>query len=79
MIKEYTCETAELFVELETSSQGLTSEKAEKRLAEHGPNKLKEAPKPSLIRRFFEQLKDPMLIILIAAAVVSAVTSILQG
>ena len=79
MIKEYTCETAELFVELETSSQGLTSEKAAKRLAEHGPNKLKEAPKPSLIRRFFEQLKDPMLIILIAAAVVSAVTSILQG
>ena len=42
-------------------------------------NKLKEAEKPSLFQRFLAQLKDPMLIILLAAAGVSALTGMLAG
>ena len=63
---------------LKTSSEGLTSAEAEKRLQTYGPNKLKEADKKSLFQRFVAQLKDPMLIILMAAAVVSAATTVLD-
>ena len=42
-------------------------------------NKLKEAEKPSLLRRFLAQLKDPMLLMLMAAAAISAVTNALSG
>ena len=61
------------------SLAGLTEAEAAERLAKHGPNKLKEAEKPSLLQRFLAQLKDPMLLILMAAAAVSAVTNALSG
>ena len=61
------------------SSEGLTSAQAEERLAKYGPNKLKEAEKPTLLQRFIEQLKDPMLIILMVAAADSALTCMLSG
>ena len=40
---------------------------------------MKEAEKPTLLQRFLEQLKDPMLIILMIAAAVSAATGMLAG
>lgn len=49
------------------------------RLEKHGPNRLQEAKKITNLQRFLQQLKDPMLLILMAAAAVSAVTSILSG
>ena len=58
---------------------GLTAEEAAARLDRHGPNKLQEAPKATLLQRFFQQLKDPMLLILMAAAAVSAATNALSG
>lgn len=79
MNKAYTRSTDEVINELESSENGLTSAEAEKRLEKFGQNKLKEAQKPSLLTRFIEQLKDPMLIILLAAAGVSAVTGMLAG
>ena len=51
-----------------TREQGLSSAEAQKRLEENGGNKLVEAKKKPLIKRFFEQLADPMIIILIVAA-----------
>lgn len=57
-------------------NEGLTAAEAEKRLLEHGENKLAEGKKKSLIRRFFEQLADPMIIILIVAAAISGVLAI---
>ena len=78
-MKEYTQSAEALLLATHSSPQGLSSVEAEKRLKEHGPNRLKEAPKPTLLARFFEQLKDPMLIILLAAAAVSAVTSFFEG
>jgi len=62
-----------------TSQDGLTAAEAEKRLAEHGPNKLQEGKKKSLLERFLGELADPMIIILIAAAAVSGVTALYSG
>ena len=49
-----------------------------RRSAETGKNKLAEGKKTPLILRFLSQFADPMIIILIAAAVISAITSVLQ-
>jgi len=79
MKKTYTQSVEEVLSGLGVGPEGLTSEQAAKRLEQYGPNKLKEAEKPTLIQRFIEQLKDPMLIILMVAAAVSALTGMLAG
>ena len=65
--------------ETDSCAEGLTAEEAEKRLAEHGRNKLQEAKKDSLVKRFFSQMADPMIIILLVAAAISAVLAVAQG
>jgi len=55
------------------SNNGLTSAEAEKRLEQNGPNRLKSAKKRSLLLRILDQFKDFLVIILIAAAIVSVV------
>ena len=79
MKKYYTLSVEEVLSNLETGAEGLSSEQAKERLEKYGPNKLKEGKKPSLIQRFFAQLKDPMLIILLIAAAVSALTGVVSG
>ena len=79
MEKEYNRSPQEVLEEFGSCPTGLTEAEAAERLAKHGPNKLKEAEKPSLLQRFLAQLKDPMLLILMAAAAVSAVTNALSG
>ena len=79
MKKIYTQSPQEVLESLGVNPEGLSSEQAKERLEKYGPNKLKEAPKPTLLQRFLAQLKDPMLIILMAAAGVSAVTGMLSG
>lgn len=59
--------------------QGLSREEAENRHNKHGPNKLDEQKKESLLIRFIKQFKDFMIIILLIAAVVSAGISFVQG
>ena len=51
---------------------GLSSEEVENRRNKHGPNKLEEKKKESLLIRFIKQFQDFMIIILLIAAVVSA-------
>ena len=78
-MKEYLLSADEVLKSVGSDkANGLTDNEAEKRLAENGLNKLKEAKKDSLIKRFFKQLADPMIIILICAAAVSAVTAIYE-
>ena len=79
MKKTYTQSTEEVLNDLGVGVEGLTSAEAQERLAKYGPNKLKEGEKPTLLQRFLTQLKDPMLIILLIAAAVSAVTGMLAG
>jgi len=57
--------------ELNSSLKGISSEEAEKRLLEYGPNELKEKEKRTIFMMFLDQFKDFMILILIAAAVIS--------
>ncbi|HIT33683.1 MAG TPA: cation-translocating P-type ATPase [Candidatus Faecousia intestinigallinarum] len=79
MKKTYAQSASQVLNDLDAGPDGLTTVQAQERLAKYGPNKLKEAEKPSLLQRFLAQLKDPMLIILMAAAGVSAVTNLMAG
>ena len=79
MEKEYSLSQESVLEQLETTEAGLTSEQAAKRLEQYGPNKLKEAEKATWLQKFLAQLKDPMLIILMIAAGVSALTGMLSG
>ena len=57
---------------LETDpDRGLSAKEAARRLAEHGENKLEEGRQAGLIRRCLAQLKDPMILVLLAAAALS--------
>ncbi len=77
-MKYYLESSSEVFGEVKSTENGLTSEQARRRSAETGKNKLAEGKKTPLILRFLSQFADPMIIILIAAAVISAITSVLQ-
>lgn len=76
---KFYCENSEkVLQEVKGSSEGLTSAEAAKRLEENGKNKLAAAKGKSLIRRFLEQLADPMIIILLGAALISGVLAVLE-
>lgn len=66
---------------LETSTRrGLSQEEAKKRLEEYGENTLSyEGKKKSIVGRFFAQLNDFMVIVLICASAVSFVVSYING
>lgn len=57
--------------ELKTSPQGLTSEEARARLERYGPNELEEKKKRHPLMMFIDQFRDFMILVLIAAAVIS--------
>ncbi|MBE6886528.1 MAG: calcium-translocating P-type ATPase, PMCA-type [Ruminococcaceae bacterium] len=64
----------ELLSELQADpKQGLTSAEIQTRQAKYGPNKLREKKKKTNLQRFIDQFKDVMILILIAAAIVSFV------
>ena len=73
MEKSYQTPKEELLQQLGTSENGLSSAKAEENLEKYGRNEItgKKAKNPFFI--FLEQFKDFLVIILIAAAIVSAV------
>ena len=79
MRPDYTQSAEELLQGLQTTADGLTETEAARRVQQYGPNKLKDAPKPTFLQRFLGQLRDPMLLILLAAAAVSALTKYLSG
>ncbi len=57
---------------------GLSSASVAELKEKFGENKLKEKPKKTMIQRFFAQFKDAMILILIAAAVVSFVVACIE-
>ena len=78
-MKTYCEEKEAVLAELDSSENGLSSAEAQKRLEAHGKNKLKEPAKESLIKRFFGQMADPMIIILLVAAAISGVLAVTQS
>ena len=77
-MKPYLSEKNEVLASFNSKQSGLSSVEAEKRLSDYGKNKLKEGKKDSLIKKFLLQLADPMILILIAAAVVSGIISVVE-
>ena len=61
----------DVLLELNAANHGLAEEEAKKRLATQGPNALKAKKPPTKLQIFLSQLKDPMIYVLLAAAVVS--------
>ena len=76
---KFYCENAEeVMNQVSSSENGLTEAEALKRLEENGKNRLEAAKGKSIFRRFIEQLADPMIIILLAAAAVSGVLAAME-
>ncbi len=64
---------------LNATQDGITAQEAANRLQQNGPNALQGAKKKPLIVKFFAQFKDVMILVLLAAAAVSAVLTIIEG
>ncbi|TFF95142.1 cation-translocating P-type ATPase [Candidatus Thorarchaeota archaeon] len=69
----------EALEQLDTSERGLSSDEAESRLEEYGPNQLEEVQRAGPLRMFLEQFANPMVVILLFAIIISIVTVLLHG
>ena len=78
-MKEYLTSADEVLKDIESTQNGLTSEQAKQRLEKNGLNKLKEPPKDGIVKKFIKALIDPMIIMLLAAAGISAITAFASG
>jgi len=65
--------------ELQTSMSGLSDAQVRQKKEEFGENKLKEKKKKTNLQRFFDQFKDVMILILLAAAAISFVIACVEG
>lgn len=78
-MKEYLSPVSQVLKDQNTTEQGLSSQEAASRLESIGPNRLAEGKKATLLQRLLKELADPMIIILIVAAVISGVTAVYAG
>ena len=74
----YRQSAAEVLSALHSKEEGLAPDVAQNRLATGGKNKLEEGKRKGVVRRFFEQMIDPMIIVLLVAAALSAFISIVN-
>ena len=65
--------TDEAMQKLGASNQGLSADEVRTRLLEHGPNELTETARKTVFMMFLDQFKDFMILVLIAAAVISGI------
>lgn len=78
-MKHYLSEAEAVLEQVQSAHDGLSESEAGKRLETNGKNRLAEGKKESLIHRFFKQLAEPMTIILLVAAAISAGLEIYNG
>lgn len=78
-MKYYLSSVDDVMEELKTGAKGLDAGEAQRRLDEHGKNKLAEGKHDGVVKRFLKQLLDPMIIILLVAAVLSGITAAYSG
>ena len=74
-MQEFNKSIEETIKETESTLHGLSSLQAEERLQKNGPNELEAPPSLSMWKRFINQMKDPMIIILLIAALISGITT----
>ena len=75
----YQNEINEVLEDVKSSASGLTKEEALKRLESNGKNKLDEAKKETLFKKFLSSISDPMIIMLLIAALVQAIVTVIQA
>ena len=78
-MKYYLENVKDVLKELDSNENGLTSVEANKRLEENGKNKIEEGKKDGVLKKIFNSLKDPMIIMLLVTAVISAVLAKIQN
>lgn len=79
-LKEYLQKSEDVVQAVKSDTKnGLSEKEAQRRLDQNGLNKLAEAKKTPGWIRFFQQMADPMIIMLIVAAIISALTSVASG
>ena len=78
-MKQYLQQADVVLRETGSTAEGLSAQEAAARLAKNGKNKLAEGKKDSIIKQFFAQMADPMILILLAAALVSTVLAIVEN
>ena len=78
-MKHYCEDISTVLQQTGSQKEGLTAAEAQTRLEQNGKNRLKEPKKDSLILRFFKQMVDPMILILLAAAAISGVLAVAEG
>ena len=74
-MKDYLLTCEDVLEKLNSSKSGLSQKEAELRILEEGKNKLEEGKQVSLAYKFLKELTNPMTIILIVAAIISAITA----
>lgn len=79
ILKHYCEDILSVLTEVKGNTEGLSSKEANDRLLANGKNKLAEGKKDSLLKRFINQLMDPMILILLAAAAISGVLAVVEG
>ena len=78
-MKFFYLDIKEVFNTLKTNENGLSFEEVNTRIKKYGKNKLLEAKKKSNLRKFLEEFKDLMIIILIISAFISFILSIINN
>ena len=78
-MKFYCEDEKKVLTAVESSKEGLSTEEAARRLEANGKNKLAAAKGKSIFMRFLEQLADPMIIILLVAALISGVLAAVEN
>lgn len=69
----HTLSSQDVLQRLNVAERGLNSDEAKKRLAQYGPNELTEAPRPGFLALLWEQISDFVVMLLIVAAIISAI------
>lgn len=78
-MKHYLSSAEDVLNATNSQQSGLSSQEAQTRLEANGKNKLAEGKKESIILRFLKQFAEPMTIILLVAAVISAILAGIGG
>ena len=74
MKQVYQMDVDKVFTQMQTNEKGLSMQRAKELLEEKGENVLEEGKKKTAVMVFLEQFKDLLVMILIIAAIVSAVS-----
>lgn len=78
-MKFYDAAANSVIEEVKTSAEsGLTAAEASERLSKNGKNELDQGKKKSMFVKFLEQFKDAMIIVLLCAAIISSIISIVE-